>query len=60
MYTQGQIFTMAISKTIKFITIQEIKDSKILILNKAFGNTFRAYNQEGSQIQRIHVYPEFK
>ena len=60
MYIQGQMFLIAISKKIKFITIQAIKDKRIPISNKAFDNTFRVYNQPGLQIQRLHVDTEFK
>ena len=60
MYIQGQIFLITISKKIKFITTQEIKDRNITILNKSFDNKLRVYNQSGLQIQRIHVDPEFK
>ena len=44
MYVQGQIFLVAITKTIKLNIIQEITEREITILNKAFGNTFRVYN----------------
>ena len=59
-YIQGQIFLITISKRIKFITIQDIIERKIPILNKASENTFRVYNQSGLQIQRIHADPKFK
>ena len=54
------MFLVTISKTVKFITIQDITESKIPIFNKSFENTFRVYNQAGLQIQMIHVDPEFK
>ena len=60
MYTQGQMFLVAISKTIQFIMIQYITESKIHILNKSLNNKFILYNQVGFQIQRINVYTEFK
>ena len=60
MYIKGQIFLITISKAIKSITIQEITERKIPVLNKSFDNKFRVYNQAGFQIQRIHVDPEFK
>ena len=48
---------VTISKKVKFITIQDIKDSKIPILNKVFDDTFRVYNQEVLKTQSIHVDP---
>ena len=54
------MFLITTSKRIKLIKIQDITDKKIPILNKAFDKKFRVYNQAGSQIQRIHVDPEFK
>ena len=53
MYILGQMFLVTISKKIKLITFQYIQDSKIPILNKAFDNTFRVYNQEGFQIKTV-------
>ena len=60
MYIQGKIFLATTSNTIKLITIQDITDRKINILNKSFDNVFRVYNQAGFLIQRIHVDPDFK
>ena len=60
MYIKGQIFLITISKAIKSITIQEITERKIPVLNESFDNKFRVYNQAGFQIRRIHVDPEFK
>ena len=45
MYIQEQMFLVTVFKTIKFITIQDITESKIPIFNKAFDNKFRVYNQ---------------
>ena len=60
MYIQGKIILVTITKRIKFVTIQDIAYTKITILNKAFDNIFRVYNQEGFQIQGIYIYPKFK
>ena len=54
------MFLVTISKKIRFITIQEITDRKMTILNKEFDNTFRVYNQAVAQIQIIHVDHNFK
>ena len=54
------MFLVKISKRIKFITIQEITDRNIPILNKAFNIAFRVYNQSVLQIQTIQVDTEFK
>ena len=60
MYIRGQIFLVTISKTIKFITIQDITERKISILNKSFDNKFRVYYQAWFQIQMVHLDPKFK
>ena len=43
-YMQGHMFIITISKIIKFISVQDITDRNIPILNKAFDKTFRVYN----------------
>ena len=60
MYIQRRMSPVVISTTIKFIEIQDITESKIPILNKAFDSTLIVYNQSGLQIQIIRVYTEFK
>ena len=54
------MFLVYVSNKIIFVSIQEITDRKIPILNKAFGNTFRIYNQSGLQIQIMRMYTYFK
>ena len=45
MYIQERMFLVTISSRIIFVTVQDITDRKIPILNKSFDNTFRIYNQ---------------
>ena len=60
MYIQRHIFLLTTSKKIKLIEIQEITYRKIPLLNKAYDNTLRVYNQAGLNIQGINADPEFK
>ena len=54
------MFLVNISKIVKSITIQDITDRNIPILNKAFDIEFRVYNHVVLQIQMIRVDTEFK
>ena len=60
MYIQGWMFLIAIPKTIKFIIIQDIKESSIPLLNKSLDDAFLIYNQARLKTQMIHMYHEFK
>ena len=44
----------------KFVTLQYVTEREITILDKAFDNTFRVWNQAGFNIQIINVDPGFE
>ena len=60
MSVQGIMFLVTISKNIKLITVEMIKDRTNDTLFKALDATFRVYNGAGYDILKIHADPEFR
>ena len=58
-YIKGVMFLLTLSKNIKYITAEHIKERSKEAIYKALDNVFDEYNKVDFRITRLHVDPEF-
>ena len=59
MYIQIQMVLVTVSKNIKYISIDPIKERSRKLVSVTLDKVFKTYNQSEFRIHTVYAYPEF-